>query len=599
MGWTKGKPHGEETEEHKRNKSKATYKLPTASKAPKKHGVMTLEQKREAQKKGEAHQQFNKVIQNEMLSAIRDGLNELDENGVPYYQKYVSTFLQNAIDDPEGVCSRMLSSGLFNEKLLSKLDKEANEAIEKERDFVVYRLRQTLFDKQKEVFDNEIDRQILVICSRRSGKTELNARRLIKECFKKDARCLYLNKTFDNAIEQMFELVIKTAERIGIKVADNTSAREGFIHFGNGSSIKFGGVNNIEAIEKYRGFSFNLIIIDEVGHLGKHTNYLIDQVLTPATADYADSQMIFTGTPPRTKNYAVKLWNSRIKKYNWTLFDNPYIPNAEGFVKQVCDSKGITIDDPFVQREYMGVVGAFDSEAQVFRNALFYDELPKDFHLSKIYIGVDFGFQDFNGIVSIFIDNLNKKAYVYRCRKFNRAGFEEVAGSLIAAYEDAQSEFVKRGLNDKNNIKIITDTNEPMLAYDLSTKYKLPIEKAYKYDLKSSIEQTAEALRTRVYTHSSLNDLKDEYESTVWKRDDDDNLISEIDDDVYHPDAAHALRYALRNVLEEWSHGVKPADNDDKPTVSKPVENAIRYTASLPPQFNNSKKAEYLGGLSL
>lgn len=557
----------------------------------------TGDEKRKASALALAQRKINQVVQNEMLSAIREGLNALDESGVPYYQRYVKQFLDTAIQDPESICSRMLSSGLFNEKLLGKLDKEANEAIEKEKDFVIYRLRQTLFDKQKDVFDNDIDRQIIIICSRRSGKTELNARKLIKTCMKKDAKCLYLNKTFDNAIEQMYDLVVDTASRIGIKTADNSSKRDGFIHFGNGSSIKFGGVNNIESIEKYRGFKFNLIIIDEVGHLGKNTNYLIDQVLTPATADFTDSQIIFTGTPPRVKNYAVKLWNSHIKKYNWTLLDNPFIPDPSSFIKQVCDAKGITIDDPFIQREYFGVVGAFDQEAMVFKNVLFYDDLPKDFHLDKIYIGVDFGFQDFNGIVSLLVDNLHKKAYVYRCRKFNKAGFEEVANSIIAAYEDAQSEFVKRGLEDKNNIRIVTDTNEPALAYDLAHKYKLPVEKAYKYDLAGSIEETATALRTRVYTHSSLDALKEEYESTVWKRDEDDTLVSEIDDDVYHPDAADALRYALRNVLEKWGNKVfEPEPVPGEPTKETPAVTVTRLTMN-PTFLNKNNGVIPLGGI--
>lgn len=546
-----------------------------------------------------AQRKLNKVVQNEMLGAIREGLNATDKKGVPYYQRYVQKFLDNALNDPEGVCSRMLSSGLFNEKLLATLDKEATEAMNKETDFVIYRLRQTLFDKQKELFDNDTDKQVITICSRRSGKTECNARILIKKILKKGSPCLYINKTFQNAIDQLFDLVIDTAESIGIHPS-HSSKSEGIIEFGNGSSIRFAGVSNIESIEKLRGFKFRCVIIDEIGHLGKNMDYLIDQVLIPAMADFSDSQMFFTGTPPRSKNYAVRLWDSGIKKYHWTLFDNPFIPDAEGFLKDYMSKKGLTIDDPLIQREWFGVVGAWDTEAQVFKGFRTYKDLPKDFNLDRIYIGVDFGFVDYNGIVSIMVDNLHKQAYAYRCRKFNKAGMEEIVGAIQAAYEDAQGELLSRGLDDKGKITIVTDTNEPALAFDLHKKYGLPVEKAYKYDEAGSWSETATALRTRVFTHEDCKDLITEYESTVWKRNENDDLIPEIDDDIFHPDAADALRYALRNILERWGNIEKDLEKkyEEKPSIPTPVVNVARTT--LPPGFgNNNKGVQSLGRMQL
>lgn len=557
-------------------------------------------EKSEAGLKGTVKQKINRVVENAMLDEIRNALLAPDSKGVPYFQKYISEFLKEAKRDVNSVASRMLCSGIFNENLMKKLDSEANSAIQKEKDFVIYRLRTTMFDKQTDVFDNDFDREILVICSRRSGKTELSVRKIIKYALKGNTPILYLNKTFGNAINQIWNLVIDVCDRIDFKPC-SLKRTEGLIEWSNGSSLRLGGVSDIESIEKYRGYKHRLIWVDEVGHLGKNTDYLINEVLVPSTADYADSQIVFSGTPPRVKNYAVRLWNTDIKKYHWTLFDNPFIPDAHPFVEGICKEKGITIDDPFIQREYYGVVGAYDKEAIVFKNYKTYKTLPSDFHLDKILIGVDFGFVDYNAIVSIMVDNLHKTAYIYKSSKFNRAGTEDIIACIQNAFAQAQTEFIERGLNDKGNILIVTDTNVPAITFDLGKKYGLPSEKAYKYDKSGSINELATALRTRVFIQEDLTDVIDECESTVWKRDENDNLIPEIDDDVFHPDCMDAIRYAYVNISQRWGLNKENPQPTVSPLVSQTTMNETlkNHLATLPPQFSNMNNGvQSLGRMS-
>lgn len=566
-----------------------------------KGNTKTGSEKAQAQAAATAQRKFNRVVETEMLDYLRDSLTAPDSKGVPYFQKYVSKFLKSALDEPNGVCSRMLSSGLFNEKLLQKLDSEAVNAMEKDQDFNIYRLRQTLFDKQQEVFDNDFDKRIIVICSRRSGKTELNARKILKVLMKKKHRVLYLNKTFTNAINQMWNIIEDLCKKLNF-IPVESKKTEGTMTWSNGSFLKFEGVADISAVDKLRGFSWHLIVQDECGHI-KNIQYLIDEVLTPSTADYADSQILFSGTPPRTKNYAVTLWNSNgIKKYRWTLKDNPFIPNAAEFIEQVCKEKGITIDAPFIQREYFGVVGAFDTDAMVYRNFKTYDKLPSDIHIDKVYIGVDFGFVDYNAIVNIIVDNLHKKCYIYRCDKFNKAGYDEVVFRIRQAYENAQAFLLENAIDDKGNIIIITDTNEPTMCFDLNKKYGLPTEKAYKYDKAAGINELASAMRTgQVLVQESLENIKEECEATVWKRDENDVIIPEIDDDVYHPDIMDAILYVSRNVFERW--GKKAADPIPQATPQPhQTDNGLRQQIQLgmiPQSSYINNNIQSLGGMQL
>lgn len=538
----------------------------------------------------------HRAIEATALDYLREALVKVNDKGVPFYKEYVDAFLQNALKDPEGVCSRMLGSSMFSERTLQKLDKESQDAVNKDREFAVYRIRKTLFDKQMEVFDDDYSKKAIIICSRRAGKTELNARKILKIILTRDTPVLYLNKTFDNAVRQLFDIVVDLAAKVELPIS-RASKSEGFIEFTNGSSIMFGGVSDIASIEKYRGFKFRLVIVDEIGHI-KNAKYLIDEVLTPATMDFADSQMFFTGTPPRTKNFATKLWNSAIKHYHWTAADNPFIPNYEQFIEGVCAEKGLTKDDPYIQREYYGNMNAYDTEAIVWKNYKLYTELPADHIPTKVYIGVDFGYVDDNAIVTVSVDKIRRRAYVIGCDTFNKADDDQIMARCELAYAQAMAHLSKYDYDPDRipmMIRFVTDTNQPSLAASMRKKLKCAVIPAYKYDMIGSCEQLAAELRTRLFVpEEGCDKLKDDFDSTVFKRDDEDRLIPEIDDDAYHPNAAHALRYAQRNWCEDWGGERKEPSNVEELNTTTYIEPSQIRQETLPPWIRAQQQEEYI-----
>ena len=72
---------------------------------------------------------------------------------------------------------------------------------------------------------------------------------------------------------------------------------------------------------------------------------------------------------------------------------------------------------------------------------------------------------------------------------------------------------------------------------------------AYKYDKPVGISYLSQTLRgeggATIYVPKD-GVCADEMERTVYKRDDQDKIISEIDDEVFHPNALDALLYASR-----------------------------------------------------
>ncbi len=542
----KGTKHSEESLQ----KMSSSQRHKKTNKNTKNNHKLTREEHVKGALNAHASNNLHKLVEGTMLDYLRGALTQPGENNRALYEEFVDNFLKDAVANPNGQAARMLGSGLFNENTLAKLDAETNKLMARDVEFHRFRIRETLFDKQQALFDNRTDREMMVICSRRSGKTEFNARKIVDAALVPNTPIAYYNLTFSNAIAQMYDRVMEVANKVDMGTMSGTSKSDGFIKFNNGSTVKFFGNSNNAEADKARGFSYRLVIIDEVG-AERNLKYLINDVLSPLLKDYADSQIIYTGTPPRNKvHYSHTLWNMPgVKKYHWTLLDNPYIPNRETLIQDECKKRGISEDDPFIKREYFGDMEAFDTETQVFKDYKTYNQLPSDIIPTNIYIGVDFGFSDFNGVVALVADANKRKAFVFNNeKKFNKSSVSDIAKAIT----DTREEVLKWALSknpkfELNKLQVITDTNEKSISYELVTTYGIKnVFTAYKYDKQEAISQLSEWLRNGTITIPENGECANECENTMYKRDDNDNILADIDDDLFHPDIMDALLYVSR-----------------------------------------------------
>jgi hypothetical protein len=228
------------------------------------------------------------------------------------------------------------------------------------------------------------------------------------------------------------------------------------------------------------------------------------------------------------------------------MFQNPYIKNPNAEIDRKCEEKGCTRDSAFIQREFFGKI-VYDTEAQVFKGYKVYKgAVPSDFVPDHIYEGVDFGFSDFNGVVVLAANVEQRKAYVIFERKFNKSTISEIIEKVREGFEDGKRFLIERNSNaDLSNCNIFTDSNEKSITYELSQKYGLPAYCAYKYDKAMAMEQLAEDCRTGRIMNIEGGEVANEFEQTLYKRDDLDNITSELDEG-FHPDITMALLYASR-----------------------------------------------------
>lgn len=489
-----------------------------------------------------------------IYNKLKDALLSQDKNGIEYYSRFLDKAMEEAMKDPSGKMGLVVFNLIAKENAIEELDKIAENERNKDVDFLHYKLLKNLFKEQRDLLmDDAQYRKQIVICGRRAGKTYSNARRLVWTCIKPNSPCLYMNLNFTNAINQMWDEVQTCIEEVGLRVKSQSKA-DGTVVFTNGSSITFRGNNNKGEADKARGYKYRLVIIDEIGHQ-VNMNYLMDEVLRPCMADYEDSVLVCTGTPPRVPHtWAEKAWNDKtFKQYHWNMFNNPHMPNPDAFIDDECASKGVTRESSFIQREYYGIIGCYDTEAQVFKGRQTYivPQSVTDLNFTNICVGVDFGFSDYNSVISLAYNKNTRQAWVIRENKFNHSDITTIVNVIKEHDEAAKEALMAKGLAPE--VDVFCDNNEKSIIAELKRNYGVRAYPAWKHDKAMAIEQLAEELRTGRMLIPLHGALDDEMDSILYKRDEGtDAILPELDEELgIHPDAMFGLLYASRQYFHE------------------------------------------------
>lgn len=520
----------------------------TGEEVPLPEHAKTGKRRKESIEKQKQTRKTNLAIKNLVYEELRQKL--AGGNDV-FYSKFIEKYLKEAQKNPNSSAGKTIASLIFQEDILSKLDEQHIKEMANDIEFIQYKLFKQFFKEQREtLYEINHSKRIICCCSRRAGKTDLASGAINIASMQPNTRIIYINLTHTNAITQIFENTVERSEKSGL-VITSSSKSAGEIEWNNGSSLRICGNSNNAEIDKLRGEKrVNLVIIDEFFHQ-RNMEYAINEVIGPLMLDIPNSTILCLGTPPRIpKTYGERVWKTEKgwKKFHWTAEDNPYIPNYEEFIEELCKNKGITKDAPFIQREYYGVIGAYDTEASVFKDFKTYNvDEPLDFTPEKIALGVDIGFEDNNSIIALAYNN--EKARVIEERKFNRASVSEIIKQIQEVYSNSKKFLIENNKNANiSDVCIYCDMNNKELVYELYSVQHLPAFCCYKYNKALAISQMAEFCRTSKIVVPADGILADEFERTLYKRDEEDNILSEIDDELFHPDAVFALLYACRQM---------------------------------------------------
>lgn len=511
----------------------------------------------------------NKALKSQVYDELKAMLLK-GKNGGTYYAEFMKKFLDIAKKDPNSKAGQIVASTIFQQEMLSMLDEEHDKEMAKNRKFLKFSLLESFFQEQVDVIrETNHSKRIIACCSRRAGKTDLASGAICCAAIIPDSRIIYINLTFTNAINQIWNNVVQRANECGLGISKSSKA-DGTIDFSNGSSLRIMGNSNNSEVDKLRGESkVSLVVIDEFFHQ-RNMQYAVDEVIGPLMVDREDSTILCIGTPPRLPHtYGEKCWNeSGWRKYHWTLFNNPYIPHPAEYLDEYCANKGITLQDPFVRREYFGEIGVYDTEALVFKDRKTYNTFDENEAITDVAIGLDYGDAANNAVITVAYNKNTKKSWVIKEDMVNRVGVSEIVGLVKAHYEKAKEICNKNRLRAEDHIKIYADTSHEQITRELMTKYNLPAYNCYKYDKYYAIELLAEELRTGRMKIPHNGVLDNEMDQILYKRDDEtDAVLPELDEEMgIHPDAAMALLYASRKIFFDMDYAIDYKET--KPQVS-------------------------------
>lgn len=263
---------------------------------------------------------------------------------------------------------------------------------------VPFVLRDFLFKEQLD-FAQDPARFATAVCSVRAGKTTACAADLINTALVRQGTTgLYVTLTRTTAkrivwpelhnLNRIFELG-------GIPNESDLSFRF------ERSIIYLAGANNAAEIEKIRGLSnVALAYIDESQLLRAFVKELVEDILTKRLYD-TNGRLRMIGTPgPIPAGYFYDIaQNAKWAHHAWTLHQNPWIVKKSGktvaqLIQEDCELKGVTTDDPSIQRECFGrwVLDTNSLLLQYSAERNHYATLPEG--RFTYILGMDFGYED-------------------------------------------------------------------------------------------------------------------------------------------------------------------------------------------------------------
>lgn len=269
--------------------------------------------------------------------------------------------------------------------------------------------------KEQDAFVIDPSRFITAQCSRRAGKTNGLALRFFRTLDNHPgAFCPYIALTRESARNIMWP-VLQEQEEI-FKVGFTFTESNLTMTHPNGARLQLFGADMKNFIRRLKGTKTPGAGIDEAQDFGAHLEALVDDVITPTLTDYDDSWLAITGTPgPIPRGYFYDITQGKkhgFSFHEWTLYSNPYLPNARQFVKELKEKRQWDDNHPTLVREWYNR-WVLDVESLLIKydeGKNHYEHLPS---LKWVYIlGVDIGMRDSDALAVLAWSESTSEIYL-------------------------------------------------------------------------------------------------------------------------------------------------------------------------------------------
>lgn len=352
---------------------------------------------------------------------------------------------------------------------------------------------ETFLFKEQLDFVTDPARFATAVCSVRAGKTTSCAADLIDTAMKcPNSVNLYITLARSSAERIIWPELQKINRDFNLGFEENI-AKLSMKNLNNNSMIYLMGANVESEIEKIRGLSnVELVYIDESQAFRAHIKSLVEDIIVKRLYDRnGRCRLIGTPGPVPTGYFYDCAQSPKWSHHAWTLHSNPWIEKKSGktvaeLIQQDMDRKGVSIDDPSIQRECFGR-WVLDTNSLLLTynpDLNHYDELPPGEY--TYILGVDLGHTDADSLSLLGFTKTSHVTYLIE---------EIVTPNQLT--DDLGKQI--KGLMKKYRIgDIVGDAGGlgKKIIEDLKERYVIPIEPADKKDKMSNYRFLDNALRT-------------------------------------------------------------------------------------------------------
>lgn len=390
-------------------------------------------------------------------------------------------------------------------------------------------------------FSEDTSRYLAVQCSRRAGKTNGLAIRFFKTLAKHPkAQCIYLSLTFESARDIMWPVLHEINDKysLGCEFQDSKL----IMVYPNGASLRLYGADMKNFIKRLKGRKFPGVAVDEAQDFGSHLQSLIDDVLTPSISDYSDGWLALTGTPgPVPQGYFFEVTHEHkygFSFHEWTLLDNPYMPDPAAFIADMKAKRGWDEENPTLLREWRNK-WVLDTHSLWVR----YQEKVNDFENLTVktpgaynfILGIDLGFKDADALAVLAWSEQDPVTYLVEEVITAKQGITELVGQiqdLDKKYSFSKMVIDEGGLGKK-------------IAEELRRQHGIPVQMADKARKQENIEFLNDALRTgRFRAKAKSRFAQDSYLVQIdWEKSRADKIVVKK---LPHSDIIDAVLYAFK-----------------------------------------------------
>ncbi len=371
--------------------------------------------------------------------------------------------------------------------------------------------------QQKALLDTA--RFVLARCSRRSGKTFLDAAKLIHTSLKYPGdTSIYFGLTRESAKEAIWEELLKQLNENQIAHAYSEPKLE--ITLANGARIRLIGADMEKIKDRLRGRKFRLVIVDECAFFAQ-VDRLILEVLLATLADY-QGQLYMTSSPGKLpKGLFYEADEGRLKdnwsRYHWTGGDNPHFqqPATNPKFKTLWEQELDTIvtmqfegdwENPTFRREYLGE-WVFDGRSLAYAlSAEAITDKPRAFRQAAYALGVNIAEQGKQGFTVIKYGEFDREVQVMEVRSTKIRNLDELATEISTFLDKYKT----------NRIIVYLGNNDPEILDSFKARYSLPLF-ANRYDKSPhnlAIVST-DLQANRILVDSSCKPLIEEWQKIV------------------------------------------------------------------------------------